>query len=81
MDRYLAVSKTAVGGLAACLLVVFALSSCSWFRSSDKDDNPKGEMRTADGAPGPKFARPKSTGQGAPDLASGSRAGPCARCV
>jgi outer membrane protein OmpA-like peptidoglycan-associated protein len=70
MGKYLAVSKTsAVGGLAAGLVLAFALSSCSWFRSSH-EDNPKGEMRTAEGAPTPKFAKPQSTGQGAPDLAS-----------
>jgi outer membrane protein OmpA-like peptidoglycan-associated protein len=68
MDKVPGISKTStVGGLAACFLVALVLSSCSWFRSSH-DDNPKGEMRTAEGAP--KFAKPRSTGQGAPDLAS-----------
>jgi hypothetical protein len=71
MNRFLTVSKgySFGRGLVVSLLVVSALSACSWFRSSD-DSSPKGEMRTAEGASPPKFKKPSVSGQGAPDLAS-----------
>lgn len=83
MDRFLTVSKAAgfgagivsgclrplSRGVAASLVVLFALSACSWFHSTPEPST-KGEMRTPEDMPAPKFQKPKFTGEGAPDLAS-----------